>query len=307
MSLIEEFKFTFDYWKSNKMAYISEMIRVILVFFLSYALITFTLVSIITLARSNLYPAYDFWVRIFPNFFGAFGTVFTLFGGTPLVSMGITDVTVSFVLFPAYTVILFFLFYLMLGGLYGMGKEIIETAGTFAQGATSWIRQKFGQFTFGSLFHIILGILPAMGMGLAFSTTFEYQIPSPLNIVALLLMIVVIFFAWGLLSLYMPALTDGQGLIGGLKKSIGLNLDNFVSVFKVWAIYFFLIIIWFIPMSLFANIEFTMQQRPEVLPFYTFAIGWNFIYGIFVLLILVPMMTIHLTRIYSKLTGKDVL
>ncbi len=314
MSIREEFKTSFEHWQNNKMGFIFEMIRAIIVFMLLYALISFAYMAIFTAAQEHLRPkAVDFWTDLFPDFFAAFSTAFSILGGTPQATFGlIPQELIPLVKDPhlttEFTMLFFFLAFLITAGLFGMGKEITETAGTYADGVITWIRKKFFPFLIGACLYVLLGLLPAVGLGLAVSTTYEYTIPAPMNVITLILMIMIMFFAWGMLSMYFPAVANGEGMIPSIKQTFSLTLDNFIKIFRVWTIYFILIIIWFIPMAVWQNLEVSMTttELRDIGGIYTFCLGWNFIYGVIVLFILVPMMTTHLSRVYAQITGKDV-
>ena len=314
MSIRDEFKTIFEHWQENKTAFLSEMVRTILVFLLLYALATFTYIAIFTAAQEHLRPrAVDFWRDIWPNWFAAFGTVFTILGGTPLMFFGVLQEELIPLardphLTADFTMLFFFLAFLMVAGLFGMGREIIDTAGTYSQGVVGWVKKKFIPYVFGALMFVVIGVLPAIGIGLAVTVSFDFIVPTPVNLITILIMIMVLFFAWGFLSMYFPAVSSGEGMIKSLKQTFTLTLDNFVRIFKVWTIYFVLIVIWFLPMSYWQNFEAVMKPKEliDIGNLYVFSLGWNFLYGLLVLFILVPMMTMHLSRLYAQITGKDV-
>ena len=199
--------------------------------------------------------------------------------------------------------------FVAIGALFGMGREIVESEGTSAEGVFTWYKKKFFSLAGGGilLFAVVLGPLIAallIGTAIYGASFFNFALISsdPTNglgpILSSLLM-VWIAISMGFLSMMFPAIIDGYSVIAAAKKSVRMSLTYFDRVFGIWMSYLVLFAILIIPMVV-APFSASLSEPLMI------ALGIYAVPAIlFLLIIFVPAITIGLTRVYMILTADD--
>lgn len=200
-------------------------------------------------------------------------------------------------------------FFVAIGALFGMGREIVESEGTSAEGVFTWYKKRFFSLAGGGiiLFLTVLGpLLIALLIGTAiygasFFNVALIGIGNTNSLSPLLTGLLLIWFAvsMGLLSMMFPAIIDGYSVIDAVKKSVRMSITYFDRVFGIWMSYLVILAALIIPM---VGISFTTGVYEPL----AIVLGIYSIPAILILLfIYIPAVTIGLTRVYMILTADD--
>ncbi len=186
-------------------------------------------------------------------------------------------------------------FFVAIGALFGMGREIVESEGTTAEGVFTWYRSKFAPLAAAGLL-LFLTLLGPPGM-IALAIAFVYGgLVTGLPFVGLSVFSAVwLIISAGLLSMMIPAVIDGVPVLTAYKQSVTMSIVYFDRVFGVWIAYVLIAVALFLPAAAFSTL----------IPFLNMAfIGtYGVIMGIFVVFVFVPSLVIALTRVYLILSG----
>ncbi|TET10569.1 MAG: hypothetical protein E3J86_05480 [Candidatus Thorarchaeota archaeon] len=201
-------------------------------------------------------------------------------------------------------------FFVAVGALFGMSREIVESEGTTAEGVFQWFKRKFFPLADGGLvmFVIIAGPVFLVSFGavalfgdqvlnIAFissgTTTTLSPILSGLSVIWFVL-------STGFLTMLFPAIIDGYSVVEATKKSFRMSIDYFDRIIGFW-ISFILIIV-----ALIAPILLTVFMVPfsfglEIAAIAIYAVPMV----IFFAFVALPALSIGLTRVYMILTADN--
>lgn len=233
---------------------------------------------------------------------------FESFGG--METIGIANIALGSILFA-----LPFLapFMVAIGAMFGMGREIVESEGTNAEGVFTWYKKKFFSLAGGGIVLFLIVIGPLLLALIAGTAIFGNQFlniavisagPSNFtNPIAMSLLLVWFALSTGLLSLLFPSLIDGYSVFESVKRSVKMSIKYFDRVFGIWMAFLVILAVLILPMFV---IPFVMGLAG---PAMMVAGGALILYAIPAMLILVllfiPALTIGLTRTYMILTAED--
>ncbi|MDH4213969.1 MAG: hypothetical protein OEV85_08625 [Candidatus Thorarchaeota archaeon] len=200
-------------------------------------------------------------------------------------------------------------FFVAIGALFGMGREIVESEGTSAEGVFTWYKKKFFSLAGGGLvlFLVVLGplILVILGGVAVFGIDFfnfaliSSGTASTMNPIIGAVLMIWFAVSLGLLSMLFPAIIDGYSVFGATKKSIRLSITYFDRVFGVWMAYLLILGALILP---FIVTAFTMSSfEPALILLGSMAVPAI----LFLIFIFMPALTIGLTRVYMILTADD--
>jgi len=200
-------------------------------------------------------------------------------------------------------------FFVAIGALFGMGREIVESEGTSAEGVFTWYKKKFfslaggGLVLFsivlGPLILIILGGIAVYGIDFFNFTLITSGAASTMNPIIGAVLMIWFAVSLGLLSMLFPAIIDGYSVFEATKKSIRLSITYFDRVFGVWMAYLLIVGLLILPIMV---APFTLGfSEPVVI----FLAGFAVPALIFLIFIFMPALTIGLTRVYMILTADD--
>ena len=201
-------------------------------------------------------------------------------------------------------------FFVAIGALFGMSREIVESEGTSAEGVFQWFKRKFfslagGGFMMflivaGPVFLVSFGAVALFGnqvLNIAFVSTLT---ASTINPVVAGLAVIWFVLSTGFMTMLFPAIIDGYPVIEATKKSIRMGIDYFDRIFGLWVAFI---------LVLFAFI------LPIIIPLTVFGPGFGLgiaataIYAIpmaiFFAFVALPALSIALTRVYMILTADD--
>ncbi|MGY5871010.1 MAG: hypothetical protein RTV72_02055 [Candidatus Thorarchaeota archaeon] len=291
-TIIEDLKISFRFAFKNAISYLLALLGVIIVS-----------VLLIAVVAAMIFIPWMFIVGIenMTSYFDSFAAID---------SIGITNLALGSMMFALPFLAPFFV---AIGALFGMGREIVESEGTSAEGVFTWYKKKFLPLLGGGivLFLVVIGpLLAALAIGnaiygaqffnLALISTGSVNLVSPIVIGLLVIWLAV---STGLLSMIFPSLIDGYSVFESTKKSIRMSIKYFDRIFGIWMA--FLLILGALILPLIA-IPFTMNM---VNPAFDVMAGIMIIYAIPAALILIflyiPALTIGLTRTYMILTAED--
>ncbi|MFW9961345.1 MAG: hypothetical protein ACFFDV_10020 [Candidatus Thorarchaeota archaeon] len=200
-------------------------------------------------------------------------------------------------------------FFVAIGALFGMGREIVESEGTSAEGVFTWYKKKFFSLAGGGLvlFSIVLGPLILIilgGIAVYGIDFFNFALitsgtASTMNPIIGSLLMIWFAVSLGFLSMLFPAIIDGYSVFEATKKSIRMSITYFDRVFGVWMAYLLIVGLLILPIMV---APFTMGfSDPAVFILAGVAIPAL----LFLIFILMPALTIGLTRVYMILTADD--
>ncbi len=195
------------------------------------------------------------------------------------------------------------------GAMFGMGREIVESEGTSAEGVFIWYKKKFFSLAGGGmiLFLVVLGPLilaliagtaiygaQFLNMGLMHTGS-----ASMLNPVIFSILLIWFATSTGLLSMLFPSIIDGYSVFESTKRSIRMSIKYFDRVFGVWMTFLLILVAIFLPII---AVPFTLGIGDP-------GIGFMMLYvlpaSLFLVFVFLPAITIGLTRVYMILTAVD--
>ncbi|MFX0107364.1 MAG: hypothetical protein ACFE7R_03705 [Candidatus Hodarchaeota archaeon] len=285
-ALTEDLRVSFKFAFKNVLSFLLGMIGVILVSVLVMG-IGFGLFMI------PLYFALGGWVGITTYFdaLGVFlnalfntGALFSPFGILLILS------TVTIILSP---------FFIAMGALFGMGREVVESSGTSAEGVFTWYRKKFFSLAGGGILLFFITVTPLILVWGVVSFGFTVNITGLPAAALSALSATWILLSLGLMSMLFPAIIDNLSVIEAAKTSIRLSTKHFDRVFALWLSLVGILTLVIIP--LFVFIPFDAPESVLAL-LAVYAIPAVF----FLLLIWIPALVIALSRLYMILSGIEI-
>ncbi|MDF1539455.1 MAG: hypothetical protein P1Q69_11195 [Candidatus Thorarchaeota archaeon] len=284
-TLKEDLLVSFKFASRNVITFILAMFGVVIVTVLIIALAAVVVIPIFFLAvgLEGLFQIFTSWITTFDTTSSAALVLLILSIMTPILAP----------------------FLVAVGALYGMGREIVESDGTTAEGVFAWYRKKFFSLAGGGLIQFLLAItpiivgviiLPFYGLGMGFG-------PDNLGLASVVVALLLIYVGvvTGLLSMVFPAIIDGHTVFESVKISLRLSTKYFDRVFSVWFAFLGIAGLLFLPIV--------------AIPFLTFSTSvvfsaWFGLYSaavvIFEALILFPAGIIGMSRIYLILIAETV-
>ena len=189
-------------------------------------------------------------------------------------------------------------FFIALGALFGMSREIVESDGTHAESAFSWYGKRGLSLLGGGLIHALITLAP---IAIAFLST-SYPVWNPPTGAELEILIPLIIF-WiilvnGMLSLTYPGIIDGLPAIRAAARSVRLTAQFPGRVLGAW---FIIVLIVGVPLFPIFN-ELALLWSP-LLPLVLYE-PYRPLAIIALIFIIIPAVSIVLTRIYMILTAK---
>jgi len=189
-------------------------------------------------------------------------------------------------------------FFVALGALFGMAREIVESDGTQAESAFSWYGKRGLSLLGGGMLHFLITLAPLIIAFLSIS----YPVWNPPSNEELRILIPVII-AWivlvnGMLSLTFPGIIDGLSAVRAAGRSVRLTCQFPGRVLGAW---FIIVIIVGVPLLPIVN-ELAFLWSPFLPPSALDPYRPLAIIGL--LFVVIPAVSIVLTRIYMILSAK---
>ncbi|MGD9381393.1 MAG: hypothetical protein PVI03_03020 [Candidatus Thorarchaeota archaeon] len=284
--LIDDLKVGFKFAVKNILSFLLGMIGVLIVT-LVVMMIGFAIVSIPLLFAVG-------GPEGFVTFFDSLGVILeSIFVAQPDPAAASLGILVILLLLTPFIV--------AIGVVFGMGREIVESAGTSAEGVFVWYRKKFFSLAGGGIVMFIIIGLPLL---LVYGSLFlaGYVATGPLGAVLASLSAIWIMLSSGMMTMVFPAIIDNYSVIDATRQSIRLSIRYFDRVFSTWFAFILIIVLMFAPigigMAAFAVPSFGIDFM---------ATGIYAVIAAFVLvLIVLPALVIALSRLYMILSGIEV-
>ncbi len=211
--LLEDLKMSFKFAAKNIPSFVLGTIGVLIVtaFLMLFLLIVFVLTLILIMG--------------FDGLIGFFTSLAETFPSDP------SMVTISAILIVVLPIMAPFM--VAMGALFGMAREIVESAGTTAEGVFVWYKSKFFKLAGAGLAVFSIVVLPMVLLAIAQSpfstiTTFDpftMGIESALGLIWFILSV-------GMTSMVFPGIIDGFSVAASLKQSFRLGWRYFDRVFS---------------------------------------------------------------------------
>lgn len=195
--------------------------------------------------------------------------------------------------------------FVVIGSIFGMSKEVVETGETKAESAFSWFRRKFLTFAGTGVILTLIIILPqAIVYGLA-SWSMGFQVTGLASIALSVFSFVYSFITVGFCLMVIPSVVNGQNVQDAFKESFDLAKRNFERVFGLLSglITFFVLV--YSPVTI-GGLLIGASPAMMLHPAAVFIGVWAFVAGILTLLLFLPMAIISMVRVYHELTGRQV-
>ena len=280
--LLEDLKISFKFALKNVISFVLGMFGVLLVTALLIGLVAAIVLPIIifTVGLEGLIQLGSSLIGSFTSLDGTAIFLFLLLIITPIIA----PVTVA------------------VGALFGMGREIVESEGTTAEGVFAWYKSKFFSLAGGGMVLFLVAIIP-IGIVLAFFQPLVMLPANPLsNGVMLALGIIYYTISIGFLTMVFPAIIDGHSVIDSVKLSIRLTRTYFDRVFSLWIAYIGIAALLIIPLI---GVSFFMLPSGEFTTGLAGLASYGVFAAIFLVFVFIPAVTIGLSRLYLILTAEE--
>jgi hypothetical protein len=284
--LVEDLKVSFKFAVKNILSFLLGMIGVIIVT-LVVMLIGFAIVSIPLLFALG-------GPEGFVAFFESLGVVMeAIFVAQPDPAAALLGIFAIVLLVTP--------FFVAIGVVFGMGREIVESAGTSAEGVFVWYRKKFFSLAGGGI--VIFAII-GLPLFLVYGSLFlaGYVVTGlPASVLAALSAFWIIFSS-GMMTMVFPAIIDNYSILDATRQSIRLSLKYFDRVFSTWFAFILIIVLMFAPVGI-GIAAFTV---PSLGFGFIGAAAYAAIAAFVLVLIVLPALVIALSRLYMILSGIEV-
>ncbi len=194
----------------------------------------------------------------------------------------------------------------VVGGIYGISKEIVEDGETKAENAFSWFKRRFLAFAGAGIIQALIVAGPIFLLTATISLAFGTTVTGVYSVLLGVFAFVWVFITEGLLSMMLPAVVDGKNPIEALRVSVKLGVNRFDRVFGVWTAYVILFAAMAAPAFIVAyGAGFTPGPHMAIPMVAMMAGGWTALAGLLLVTIVLPSMILARARVYAILTGKQ--
>lgn len=203
------------------------------------------------------------------------------------------------------------LFLTVIGSIYGMSKELVETGDTRAEYAFTYFRRKFLTFASTGVLLTIIIILPPLAIWGATSILSGYVIGYAARVALSIFTFVWVFITVGLCAMVFPAIVNGKGVQEAFKESFNLAINRFDRVFGLLSAVVLLAAAMFGPLLVGAIVilvspGITLSMFAPFHPLFAGVMVWTVLSVILWLFLLLPMTIISFVKVYADLTGGQV-
>ncbi|MGQ4912981.1 MAG: hypothetical protein ACP6KW_12500, partial [Candidatus Thorarchaeota archaeon] len=213
-TLLDDVKISYRFALKNAISYVLATIGVLIVTVLLLAVVA-ALIFVPLVFLSGGFEAFVTWVSSFSHSDAMVGT--TVAAGAVLIF--------SPLLAP---------FFVAIGALFGMGREIVESEGTTAEGVFAWYKRKFFSLAGGGvvLFLIVMGpmllllLVGTVVYGDQFLMTTMLSTGQGNPVIASLMMVWFVI-STGSLSMMFPAIIDGHSVLESVTLSFRMSYRYF--------------------------------------------------------------------------------
>lgn len=282
-TIFEDLKTSLGLAKNNLLSYLLADLGMALLLGVIFAVVSIPIIAVVLLTGPHEWAAIGVimtqWAQSNPWAVGGVGLLFLL----PIAS----------------------LLLIVVGSIYGISKEVVETGETKAESAFSWFRHNFLTFAGTGLMLTLIIIVPQVIIGGAISIAMNYQVPLLISQIMSAASFVYTFITVGLCAMVFPGVVNGKGVQEAFKESFTLAIERFDRVFGLLTAVFVFFVLLFSPAmvwGLFVGFNPVIVLNPV-----SIAIGvYSAIAGILTFLLFLPMIVIAFVKVYHELTGREV-
>jgi hypothetical protein len=287
-TILEDLKISFKFAVKNIISYILAIFGVLIISGILLALVAAVVFTSIFFVLGGFEGLVAFFTSLATNF-----------------ETGFTNIFVGAILIILPLIAPFFV---AIGALFGMGREIVESEGTSAEGVFTWYKKRFFSLAGGGIILFLIVIGPVILILLAGIAVYGYDFfgysfmagnSNLVNTIMGALLTVWFALSLGMLSMIFPAIIDGYSVIEATKKSVRMSITYFDRVFGVWIGFLLILGACFLP--LIASPFVMGISEPVAIALGTIAVPLMLI----LVFIFVPALSIGLTRVYMILTAED--
>lgn len=198
--------------------------------------------------------------------------------------------------------------FVVIGSIYGMSKEVVETGKTSAESAFSYLRHHFLSFAGAGVIISLIVLAPQVLVMVTVSYLLGYTLTGWASFGSSLFVFVYSFITLGLTSMVMPAVVNGKGVQEAVKESFRLATQRFDRVFGIHTAIVVFALITFSPYLVLAaiSIYYPLSVSTMVLPAAAAFAGYGLVIGLAWILVFFPMTFIAYVRVYHALTGGEI-
>ena len=269
------FKFALNHF----LAYFLAMLGIIvLTIIMLFAVLLFVVVPLILFVGI---PVLIFWITSFS------------------IQVGTLEGTILIAIILLFVLPILGPFFVALGSLYGMSREIIESETTTAESAFSWYKKRALSLAGGGIIHFLISLAPFM---IAIWIIFATAVTGPSNDtlrVILPIGVIWIILTNGMLSLTFPGIIDGLSAASAAKLSVRQCCRSPGRVLGAWSFYALLV-----GLPIITILEDPMFELFQIIPS-AYLEPYTVIIILLIVFVILPAMTITFSRIYLILTAQD--
>jgi hypothetical protein len=284
--LMDDLKASFKLAVKNILSFLLGMIGVIIVTVLLIAAMAIAVIPVVILFLG---------IEGMTNAITQLAPLMGTGSGAAAIIFGVGMVVISPLLIP---------FFVSVGALFGMGREIAESEGTNAEGVFSWYSRKFFSFIGGGLIIFLISMLPLALLMLALIPVHGGSPSGPFAWVLPVGAFIWLTVSLGMLSMTYPAIVDGHSPIEATKISLKMGWTYFDRIFSTFLAFIGIIALLFAPFIIGALLSMPLGTEPPG-PLALFG-GYAIIVSLFSGLIVLPAFVISLNRAYMILSGEDI-
>ncbi|MFW9919937.1 MAG: hypothetical protein ACFFED_10075 [Candidatus Thorarchaeota archaeon] len=281
-TIFDDVKGSFNGATNNVLSYFLAHLGMVVIALVLIAAVAVPIVTVLLLAGP---VALESWAISFTNF--GLSNPWLLIGGIYLAIL------------PFMAVL-----FVVIGSIYGISKEVVETGKTTAESAFTWLRHHF--LTFASA-GVILSLIVLVPQGLVLATV-AYLVgpvstPLWISYASTVFVFVYSYITLGLTSMVFPAIVNGKGVQEAFFESYKLATQRFDRVFGIHTA---IVLIGLLTLAPFLAFAAWALVTPSILTIAAAGVvlaGYAIVIAFFWLLFLLPTVYIAYVRVYMDLTG----
>lgn len=198
------------------------------------------------------------------------------------------------------------LFIVVVGSIYGMSKDLVESGETKAELAFSWFKRKFLTFAGAGAILSLFIIFPPAILSASVAYAMGGAVAGLASTLLAVFSFVWVFITVGLTSLVLPAVVNGAGVQDAFKESFKLSIERFDRVFGLWTAIVLLFFVSFAPVMVAGIAAMGFPPLAIHNPLFALVGGWAVFVAFLWILLLLPMAIISFVKVYHELTGRSV-
>lgn len=210
--LLEDLKVSFKFAARNIMSFVLGTIGVLIVtgLLMLFLMVVFVLALVAVMGLDGMIGLFTSFAEAFPS-------------NPSMVTMSAILIVMLPIMAP---------FMVAMGALFGMAREIVESAGTTAEGVFVWYKSKFFKLAGAGLVVFSIVALPMAALALAQSPFSSTNIDPFIAGIQAALGLIWIILSVGMTSMVFPGIIDGLSVAASLRQSLRLSWRYFDRVFS---------------------------------------------------------------------------